>query len=291
MIGSILITGGAGYFGRHFVKRLLRDNLSERICIYSRDEAKHAAMREQFDNDERLRFFIGCVRDLPRLKRAMGLGQNLRVDIVVHAAALKRIEVGRYDAEEFVKTNVDGSINVIEACRNAYVKQAVLLSSDKAVAACSPYGLTKALAEWLFLSANDSSGFPAPIFTAVRYGNVMGSTGSVVQTWRERLRKRLPLKMTEPGVTRYWMHVDEAIDLVLRAIDRRRPELLLPEVLPAFALVDLAVAMGGGSSVPIEITGLPDFEKKHESLALGYSSEHVRRMSVEELREALTHVE
>lgn len=278
MRGGVLITGGSGYLGRVLARRLIEAGYG-RVCIYSRGEYAQARMRTEFNNDERLRFFIGDVRDRDRLERAMS-----SVQAVVHAAALKRIEVGAYDPEEMVKTNVDGTLNVIYAARTAGVERVLLVSSDKAFEPVSPYGLTKALAEALVLRA-DALEYGAARFAVVRYGNVAGSTGSVIPTWRAA---RTPIvHITDPDCTRFWMHVREAADLVAGTLDAMKGgELVVPE-LPAYRLADLAEAMG----LTYRTVGLRDYEKKHESMAPGRSSEHARRMTLEELREKLTEVE
>lgn len=276
---SILVTGGTGSFGKAFTRRLLADNLSERICIYSRGEHAQAEMRQQLGDDPRLRWFIGDVRDQPRLKRAMN-----GVDVVVHAAALKRIEVGISNPIEMVKTNIDGTINVIEAAQDAGVKKAVLLSSDKACEPCSPYGASKALAEALFLAANNTSGANGTRFAAVRYGNVWCSAGSVVPKWRSMIREGAnAVPMSDPECTRFFMRLEESVDLVLRTIDTMKGgELNVPE-LPAYRLGDLAEAMG---ATPI-VCGLPAWEKRHESMLPGQPSNLAPRMTVGDLRREL----
>jgi len=275
---GILITGGTGSFGQAFVRRLLAESDYDRICIYSRDEAKQAAMREKFDNDDRLRFFIGDVRDQSRLYRAME-----DIDVVVHAAALKRIETCFYNPGEMVKTNVIGSMNVIEAAHDAGVKKVVALSTDKAFQPVSAYGHSKALAESLFLAANYARGKCGPIFAVTRYGNVAGSNGSVIPKWIELLKTTYTLPITDPDCTRFYMTLDESVNLVMDTIDNMQGgELNIPE-LPAYRLGDLMKAMDG---LPKYI-GLPAFEKKHESMEAGKSSETARRMTVEEIKEAL----
>ena len=276
---GVLITGGTGFLGCGLVRRLLNDGC-ERICIYSRGEFAQAKMRADFGDDERLRWFIGDVRDQARLERAME-----SVESVIHAAALKRIEVGHYNPEEMVKTNVDGANNVIAAARRADVSKVVLVSSDKAFEPVSPYGQTKALAESLFLSANDPQ--YGPRFAVCRYGNVSGSTGSVIPIWREAIEKQLPVMVTDPECTRFWMTRDEAVDLVLRTLrEMRGGETNIP-TLPAYQLGCLAAALGAKE---IAVMGLAAWEKKHESMGPGNSSDKARRMSVQELREALAHV-
>ena len=202
-MNSVLITGGSGFFGRTFTQYLLDNNLADRICIYSRDEYKQSVMRHDFV-DDRIRYFIGDVRDLARLTRAMR-----GVDTVVHAAALKRIEVGHYAPEEMVQTNVHGAMNVIDAAFAAGVEKVVALSTDKAYQPVSPYGQTKALAESLFLAANASH--HGPQYSVVRYGNVWKSTGSVVPVWIDLLARGTPrVPVTDPDATRFFMTALEA---------------------------------------------------------------------------------
>ena len=259
------MTGGAGFFGKAFVRWALANQYSDRICIYSRDEAKHAGLRAETGNDERMRFFLGDVRDTQRLTRACH-----GVDVVIHAAALKRIEVGYYDPAEMALTNIIGTQSVVDACLSTGAK-AVLLSTDKACEPISPYGYSKAIAEAVFVAAGQG-------FSVVRYGNVANSTGSVIPTWRDATGT---VRITDPDATRFWMTVDEAVKLVIDTIENGA-ELAIPN-LPAYRLGDLADAMG----LETEITGLPEWEKKHESLVSGRSSDIARRMSVEELRESL----
>jgi UDP-N-acetylglucosamine 4,6-dehydratase len=201
-VKSVLITGGSGAFGTAFTKYLLMGNpsLPQRIAIFSRSEHRQAEMaRELADTTDRLRFFIGDVRDRDRLRRAMD-----GIEVVIHAAALKRIEVGAYNPLEVKKTNIDGAANVIEAATDAYVARVVALSTDKAFQPISPYGTSKAFAESLFIAANNTRGWNGPIFSVVRYGNVWNSTGSVVPKWREIIRATTRFK--EPAVPVTEMH-------------------------------------------------------------------------------------
>ncbi len=278
-IKSILITGGTGAFGSAFTERLLKNDLASRICIYSRSEYLQFCMRQKFNDDPRLRFMIGDVRDRLRLTRAME-----GVDTVVHAAALKRIEVGHYNPLEMVKTNVMGAANVIEAAHDAGVKKVVALSTDKAFQPVSPYGQTKALAESMFLAANNSTGEDGPRFAITRYGNVWGSTGSVGPVWRAMLEDgEDAVPVTDPDCTRFFMTMSEAVELVLQTIwTMKGGEISIPE-LPAYRLGDLAAAM----ETKFFITGLPDYEKRHESMNEKLCSATARRMSIEELRAAL----
>ena len=271
----MLITGGTGAFGREFVRRLINHG-ARRICVYSRDEHKQAQMREEF-GDEQVRYFIGDVRDKERLKRAMR-----GVSTVVHAAALKRIEVGAYNPCEMVKTNVLGTMNVIEASQDVpSVRKVVFLSSDKAYQPISPYGQSKALAEFLILAANHQVGPSGPEYCCTRYGNVAGSTGSVIPRWKGKKK----VQITDPECTRFWMFMDEAVDLVLQSINTS-VKLNIP-ILPAFRLGDLAEAMG----VETEIIGLPAHEKIHEGMDVANTSDMARRMSIDEIRKALRRVE
>ena len=276
---NLLVTGATGSFGRAFVRKALESGV-ERVCVFSRGEHAQAGMRAAHGDDERLRFFIGDVRDRDRLRRAME-----GVEVVVHAAALKRIEVGHYNPVEMAKTNIGGAINVIEAAMDAGVKKVVALSTDKAYQPVSPYGFSKAMAESLFLTANNTRGANGPIFSVCRYGNVAGSAGSVIPKWREILKTSdtVPVPVTDPGCTRFWMTMDEAVTFVMWSIENMKGgELATPE-LPAYRLGDLAEAMGA----KMEINGLPAFEKLHEGMWDGLTSDKARRMSVDELRGAL----
>lgn len=275
---SLLITGGTGSFGQAFVRHALRGSV-ERICIYSRGEHAQADMRAQYGSEGRLRWFIGDVRDRDRLRRAME-----GVSTVIHAAALKRIEVGFYNPVEMVKTNVLGAVNVIEAAQDAGVLKVVALSSDKAYQPVSPYGCSKALAESLFLAANNARGRDGPIFAVTRYGNVAGSAGSVIPKWREILKTGDTVPVTDPKCTRFWMTMSAAVDLVSETAETMEGGELVIPVLPAYVLGDLAEAMGAKI---MHITGLNGFEKKHEGMKDGLTSDRVQRMSVEQLKEGL----
>lgn len=276
---SVLITGGTGSFGQAFAKRLLNDGI-ERIVILSRGEHSQAEMRERV-NDDRLRFFIGDVRDRERLRRAFE-----GVDVVVHAAAIKRIEVGVYNPIEMVKTNINGTMNVIEAAIDAKVKRVVGLSSDKAWQPISPYGQTKALAESLLLNANNICGQNGPKFKVTRYGNVAGSRGSVIPRWKEMRDSGMQsVPVTDPDCTRFWMRMDEAVDLVLAAIKSNSNEILIPK-LPAYRLGDLASVL----KVRMDVKGLPSWEKKHEGMDVGNTSDTARRLTADELTEAVARI-
>lgn len=278
---SILVTGGAGSFGKAFVRYAL-DHDAKRIRVFSRGEHRQADMREQFD-DDRLGFFIGDVRDRDRLRRAME-----GCSLVIHAAALKRIEVGALDPIEMVRTNIDGAINVIEAAMDAGVERVVGLSTDKAYQARSPYGQSKALAEALFINANNMTGSLGPRFAVTRYGNISGSEGSVIPKWRALIANGdTCVPVTDPEATRFWMTLQEGVELVANtARTMHGGELVIPSTLPAYRVADLAEAMG----VEMNIIGLPAFEKLHEGMRDGLTSDIVRRMSVQELKKALQNV-
>lgn len=272
---SVLVTGGSGSFGRAFVGRLIRRPEIERIAVLSRGEHAQADMAAGLD-DNRLRFLIGDVRDRDRLRRAFN-----GVDTVVHAAALKRIEVGQYNPTEMVQTNIGGAVNVVEAALDAGVEKVVALSTDKAYQPISPYGQSKALAESIFRNAFQGS----TKFAVTRYGNVWGTNGSVVPKWRQILKdgvsNRVPV--TDPEATRFYMTIDEAVDLVLNTIDTMQGGELNIPTLPAYRLGDLAEAMGA----QMDIIGLPSWEKLHEGMCDGNTSDKARRMSVDELRNIL----
>jgi UDP-N-acetylglucosamine 4,6-dehydratase len=278
---SVLITGGSGAFGTAFATRLLTmDRGPQRVVVFSRGEHRQAEMAQELaEHRHRVRFFIGDVRDQDRLRRAMK-----GIEVVIHAAALKRIEVGAYNPLEVKKTNIDGAANVIEAATDARVEKVIALSTDKAFEPISPYGTSKAFAESLFIAANNTRGNHGPRYAVVRYGNVWNSTGSVVPTWKKILAAGcVTVPVTDPECTRFFMTMDEAVDLVLQtATSMNGGETVIPH-LPAYRLGDLAEAMWAG----MDVRGLPTWEKLHESMGPGNSSDRARRMTVQELRDAL----
>jgi UDP-N-acetylglucosamine 4,6-dehydratase len=280
----MLITGGTGAFGQAFVQRCL-DRGYHRICVYSRDEYKQAKMREKFGTDK-VRYFIGDVRDKERLRRAMR-----GCSTIIHAAALKRIEVGHYNPCEMIKTNVLGTMNIVEACQDVpSVRRVVYLSTDKAWQPVSAYGQSKALAESLILAANDQVGQTGPKFVVTRYGNVAGSTGSVIPMWRSCIEEGRPITISDPEVTRFYMTMDEACDLVEKAITTDE-KLLIPK-LPAYRLGDLLRVMMRDIEPQPEVitTKLGEYEKLHEGMAEGNTSDLAHRMTDEEIRTALGRV-
>lgn len=276
---GILITGGTGAFGQAFTRYLLKHNDPTKIVIYSRNEFNQHLMAESLkEHEKRIRFLIGDVRDRDRLRRALH-----DIDTVVHAAALKRIEVGHYNPIEMVKTNIDGAINLIEATQDAGVKKVILLSSDKAYQPVSPYGLSKAMAECLFINANNMRGWEGPVFSVCRYGNVWNSTGSVVPVWRAKKARCELVNITDPNCTRFFMRMDEAIALVMKAYHTMKGGETFIPTLPAYRLGDLAEAMG----VHTNRIGLPPWEKMHESMSFDKSSDAAPRMTINDLKVVL----
>jgi UDP-N-acetylglucosamine 4,6-dehydratase len=277
----MLITG-AGSFAKAFVKRLLEDREYHRIAIYSRGEQNQMEMREMFDNDPRLRFFLGDIRDRERLRVAMR-----GIKTVVHSAAIKDIASCYYNSTEATKTNIDGTINVIDAAAEAGVQKMVTLSSDKAADPKSVYGTSKLLAEQLTLAANHTYGPLGPRYTSTRYGNISGSARSVIPKWRKALAEGREICITDPDVTRFHMFQEEAVQLVLDSISHGSTEEPSIPDLPAYRLSDLAEAMGVKE---YKIIGLPDYEKLHETMdGIAYSNE-ARRLSIPELKEILKQV-
>jgi UDP-N-acetylglucosamine 4,6-dehydratase/5-epimerase len=254
---TILLTGGTGSFGKHFCK-VMRERYRPRVIrIYSRDELKQFEMRQKF-GEEGLRYFIGDVRDRDRLRRAME-----RVDIVIHAAALKQVPACEYNPIEAVKTNINGAQNVIEAAIDAGVSKVVALSTDKAVNPVNLYGATKLCAEKLFVQGNAYSGGREPRFSCVRYGNVIGSRGSVIPLFNEQ-KKNGKITITDGRMTRFWITLDQAVDLVVSAlIHMQGGEIFVPRI-PSMKIVDLAKAVA--PDCKIEEIGIRPGEKLHEIL-------------------------
>jgi UDP-N-acetylglucosamine 4,6-dehydratase len=256
---SILITGGTGSLGKSLVSRLLANTNARRIIIFSRDELKQSNMRNEVGEDSRLRWFIGDIRDLERLKRALH-----GVDFVIHAAALKQVDTGEYNPMEFIKTNVIGSSNVIEACIDSGVKKVVALSTDKASSPINLYGATKLTADKLFIAANSYSSSYSSTFSVVRYGNVMGSRGSVIPYFRELSSKGLSIPVTDKRMTRFWITLEQATQFVLDSfVQMSGGELYVPRI-PSIRIVDLAKAIAPNS--PIEEIGMRPGEKLHEEM-------------------------
>jgi UDP-N-acetylglucosamine 4,6-dehydratase len=253
----VLITGGTGSFGRAFATRLLNEFKPKKVIIFSRDEQKHYAMEAEM-RDPRLRFLVGDIRDRHRLLRAFA-----GVDVVVHAAAMKHVHISEYNPIEAIRTNVDGAANVIDAALERGVKRVIALSTDKAVSPVNLYGATKLCMEKLFVAANSYTGGTDVRFDLVRYGNVVGSKGSVVPLFN-RQREEGRLTITEGSMTRFWIGMERAIDLVLLALQNGLGgEVFVPR-LPACTVDVLARAMAPG--LPIETIGIRPGEKMHETM-------------------------
>ena len=256
---SILITGGSGSLGTALVKRLLDNSNARRIAIFSRDELKQSQLRNMFQEDDRLRWFLGDIRDVERLKRAMH-----GVDYVVHAAALKQVDTGEYNPMEFIKTNVLGSQNVIEASIDTGVKKVIALSTDKASSPINLYGATKLTSDKLFVAANNYSKAYGTSFSVVRYGNVMGSRGSVIPFFKKLANEGNPLPITDIRMTRFWIGIKDAVEFVLESLDLMSGgELYVPKI-PSMKLIDLAEAVAPGGEI-VEI-GMRPGEKLHEEM-------------------------
>lgn len=256
---SVLITGGTGSLGKSLVKYLLSQTNVRRVAIFSRDELKQLHMRTEFNDDPRLRWFLGDIRDIERLKRAFH-----GVDYVIHAAALKQVDTGEYNPMEFIKTNVLGSQNVIDASIEARVKKVVALSTDKASSPINLYGATKLTADKLFVAANNYSFGYGTTFCVVRYGNVMGSRGSVIPFFKELAMNGKPLPITDLRMTRFLISLDKAVNFVIESLEiMSGGELYVPRI-PSMKIVDLAQAVAPGSEMH-EI-GMRPGEKLHEEM-------------------------
>jgi UDP-N-acetylglucosamine 4,6-dehydratase len=256
---SILITGGTGSFGQMFVKTLLEKYSPKRVIVYSRDELKQSEMRSNplFQNPA-LRFFLGDVRDRERLYLAMR-----DVDYVVHAAALKQVPAAEYNPHEFIKTNVNGATNVVEASLRAGVKKVVALSTDKAVNPVNLYGATKLCSDKVFIAANSYAGDSGTIYSVVRYGNVVGSRGSVIPLFVKQ-RESGVLTITKPEMTRFLITLQKGVDFVLESLESMvGGELFVPKI-PACSVADIANVVAPNAKW--ETIGMRPGEKMHEIL-------------------------
>lgn len=253
----VLVTGGTGSFGKKFVEVVLRKYKPAKLIVFSRDELKQVEMRRQFDAPC-MRYFIGDVRDESRLHRAFQ-----GVDIVVHAAALKHVPVAEYNPFEAVKTNVIGAENVINMAIDNDVEKVVALSSDKAVNPVNMYGATKLCADKMFVASNHYSGKKRTRFSVVRYGNVLGSRGSVVPVFRE-LKSTGSIPITDERMTRFWITLEQGVELVLKALDLMQGgEIFVPKI-PSMKILELAEVIAPGCRR--KVVGIRPGEKLHEVL-------------------------
>lgn len=254
---NILITGGTGSFGKQFVTTILKHYKPNKIIIYSRDELKQYEMAQRF-NDPCMRYFIGDVRDLSRLKSAMN-----SVDYVVHAAALKHVPIAEYNPMECIKTNINGAQNVIEASLECCVSHVIALSTDKAASPINLYGATKLASDKLFVAANNIRGGKDIRFSVVRYGNVLGSRGSVVPFFQKLIAEgAAELPITDERMTRFWITLQEGVDFVLKNFQRMHGgEIFIPKI-PSMKVIDVARAIA--PSMPHKNVGIRPGEKMHE---------------------------
>jgi UDP-N-acetylglucosamine 4,6-dehydratase len=254
---SILITGGTGSFGKQFVKTILQKYRPSRVIVYSRDELKQYEMAQRF-NDKPMRYFIGDVRDLKRLERAMR-----GVDYVVHAAALKHVPIAEYNPMECIKTNIMGAQNVIDACMHNKVHKTVALSTDKAASPLNLYGASKLASDKLFVAANNVTGEEDIQFSVVRYGNVLGSRGSVVPFFQKLIDNgAIELPITHQEMTRFWITLQEGVDFVIKSFERMHGgETFVPKI-PSMKVTDMAKALA--PELPQKIVGIRPGEKMHE---------------------------
>ena len=255
---SILVTGGTGSFGKAFIAYALENLDPRRVAVLSRDELKQSEMKAAFP-DGRMRWFLGDIRDRDRLDRAFH-----GVDYVVHAAALKQVDTAEYNPMEFVKTNILGSQNVIDAAIDNGVKRVVALSTDKASSPINLYGATKLTADKLFIAANNITQGFGTAMSVVRYGNVMGSRGSVIPLFQKLAKEGKPLPITDPNMTRFWITLPQAVQFVVNSFDQMKGgELYVPRI-PSMRIMDLVDAIAPGAATT-EI-GIRPGEKLHEEM-------------------------
>lgn len=254
---SILITGGTGSFGRKCVQMILAKYKPKRLIVFSRDEYKQFEMQQEFNGPE-MRYFLGDIRDLNRLRQAMW-----KVDYVIHAAALKQVPAAEYNPMEFIKTNINGSDNVIHAALENEVEKVIALSTDKSVNPVNLYGATKLVSDKLFVAANNIAGGHRTSFAVVRYGNVAGSRGSILPSYRKLLAEgATELPVTDRRMTRFWFSTEEAVEFVLKSFRLMQGgEIFVPKI-PSLRIVDLAEAMAPG--IRIKEIGIRPGEKLHE---------------------------
>lgn len=255
---SVLVTGGTGSFGNQFIETVLKRYTPDRLIVFSRDELKQYQMRERFPESEHpsIRYFLGDVRDRDRLYRAFD-----GVDVVVHAAALKQVPACEYNPIEAIKTNVLGAANIVDAAIDRGVHKVIALSTDKAASPANLYGATKLCSDKLFTAANSYAGAHSTRFSVVRYGNVMGSRGSVIPLFL-KLRGTGTLPITDPRMTRFWITLQQGVDFVLDSLERMHgSEVFVPKI-PSMNIMDMARAVA--PECETRITGIRPGEKLHE---------------------------
>ena len=254
---SILITGGSGSFGRMYIRTILRRFKPRRLIVYSRDELKQFEMQHEF-NDSCMRFFLGDVRDRERLIQA-----TRGVDFIIHAAAMKQVPAAEYNPTECIRTNITGAENVIAAALANDVEQVIALSTDKAASPINLYGATKLVSDKLFVAANNMAGSHRTRFAVVRYGNVVGSRGSVLPYFQKLIAEGAPsLPITDPRMTRFWISLEQGVDFVLSNFQRMNGgEIFIPKI-PSIRIMDLAEALAPG--MPTHVIGIRPGEKLHE---------------------------
>jgi UDP-N-acetylglucosamine 4,6-dehydratase (inverting) len=263
---TILLTGGTGSFGTAFVERALRDLPDSVVRVFSRDELKQSEMQARFADQENLRFFVGDVRNRSRLTRAMR-----GADVVIHAAAMKQVPACEYNPFEAVQTNILGSQHIVDAAIDTGVRQVVALSTDKAVNPVNLYGATKLCEEKIIVQGNAYAAHSNTVLSCVRYGNVVGSRGSVVPLFRRQAAEGR-LTITDERMTRFWITLDQSVDLVLFALEHAvGGEVFIPKI-PSMRVTDLAEAMAPG--LPVDIIGIRPGEKLHEVLITADESRH-----------------
>ncbi len=254
---NIFITGGTGSFGKHFIRKVLKDYSPNKVVVFSRDELKQFEMQSEF-NASCMRYFLGDVRDGERLLEA-----TRGIDVLIHAAALKQVPAAEYNPMECVKTNVHGAQNVIKAALANNVENVVALSTDKAAAPINLYGATKLASDKLFVAANNITGDRKTKFSVVRYGNVVGSRGSVVPFFLKLINEDASfLPITDKDMTRFWITLDQGVEFVIKTINRMHGgEVFIPKI-PSVRITDLAEAMA--PNIEVEVIGIRPGEKLHE---------------------------
>jgi UDP-N-acetylglucosamine 4,6-dehydratase len=254
---AILITGGTGSFGKKFVGGLFKNFKPRRVVVYSRDELKQYEMQQEFDQPA-MRYFIGDVRDGERLRTAMK-----GIDFVIHAAALKQVPAAEYNPMECIKTNIHGAENVIQAALESDIEKVIALSTDKAAQPINLYGATKLASDKLFIAANNMAGGHRTTFSVVRYGNVVGSRGSIVPLYNKLIAAGADhLPITDPRMTRFWISLQQGVDFVIKSFERMSGGEIFVPMIPSVRIPDLAKAMA--PALPTRVIGIRPGEKLHE---------------------------